>query len=219
MNLGYFLDAPWENIPEERKGAFISCNVVSCGLLGGAPTTGKESKLAALARARKERKGPVENTSEQRTSVSLLSRLTPKHHGGGFICREYSSGGGEKDREAAPQTDVNTMYGFSEEFSLGKAGIKTDSINLDQPDVANPIDSKRITQETTITEPLDLKAVPSNFAQSMFGERITAFSITLANGRIFNIAGTSSKSKIESFTGPSPDDVVVAAQSNRGMYC
>lgn len=52
----FFLDAPWLNIPAERKGDFIAPLHPRGGLLGGSPGEGpKMSKLQALAAERKKK--------------------------------------------------------------------------------------------------------------------------------------------------------------------
>lgn len=223
VELGLFLDAPWGNIPDDRRGDIMVESLYPQGGLlgGGGPPGGKTSKLAALAKARKEKAEAQKRLQqqsiggEQKTAVSMLSRLSQK----------------QSPPSATPTPSALT----SPKGSLPKK-VPENSVpsSLDAPLTvlsATPPDNPsksldRLTREKPEEQPLpdqireksipilDLRAGPSKFALSMFGDRITSsYEVEITDVRMFSLPGPPQNSQATAFAGPSPDDVVVAAQS------
>ncbi|KAI5778191.1 elongation factor Tu [Geopyxis carbonaria] len=192
--IDFFLDSPWENIPTHRKGELIQqTTILRGGLLGGSSgkPESKVSKLAALAKSRKEKTQALALHSEQKPSISLLSRLSQK------------------------QSSVTPSYmGSESSVKIGAENRNPDGDQgLDQPKV------QLLVQQQNKEFPLDqlLSAVPSSFAQSMFGQQLGFENIlNIANSRNLGLVGNITKAKSGAFAGPSPDDVVASAQQ-RGV--
>jgi elongation factor 1 alpha-like protein len=218
---GYFANSPWGRIPNYRKGDLLDDMMLSWpgGLLGGSSSQ-KSSKLAALARKRKEKAqaavAPVEGGTryEQKTSVSLLSRLSQKHSA---ILKNDS----ETPKPPEPPEEIQQIEDDNNTLRVhGQISYQAEAINrdLDQPVVEDQSTSVAV---LPVLVKKELVASPSSFAKSIFGQRIAARSeFNVADERIFFIPGNNTKAKSKNaFSGPSPDDVVVAAQSaSKGLW-
>jgi len=181
----------------------------SGGLLGGAP---KMSKLAALAAAKKkeaeEKRKPSESkevSAETSRAVSLLDRLVTKKDS----TVETSS--------SKTETPVitNSKLAFRKKPPVQKK--------------SEPVVSESAIEETIPARPKqNLRAPPSSFAQALLGSQddtssgggvmedsqppikrrrsvIASFGLPYAESKIFTAA--------DPFSKPSPDDVVLNAQS------
>ncbi|KAL7269851.1 hypothetical protein RUND412_007465 [Rhizina undulata] len=212
--LGFFLDAPWGNIPEYRRATILVEPIYPRGgLLGGAPP--KTSKLAALAKARKE-KAAAEKTQagaaaeEQKTSLALLSRLSKKEPTPTTSSAETASS--SEKATLSKQTSLPITATQEKALAnLARATIPGESNqDLDQS-IPPPEKKDNIPDKNDIER---LCGQPSKFAMSMFGERIeTACEISITNGRMIFVTGNLTSDGKNPFTEPSPDDVVLAAQS------
>jgi elongation factor 1 alpha-like protein len=215
VEMGYFADAPWGNIPDDRKGELVlEGPQLRGGLLGGSSSAPKSSKLAALAKKRKEKAqastatGATTMTGEEKTSISLLSRLSHKQLPAAAQPESPSSPppSSQSPPETTPALSVPLQAAPKEQSIV-------DLVGLDQPREREPVVSDATASEQ-LAQQKPLRASPSSFAQSIFGERITLrHEISVANVRLFFISGNKEAGKPNPFAGPSPDDVVVAAQS------
>jgi elongation factor 1 alpha-like protein len=207
LELGYFLDSPWGNIPEERKGilVFEDCEPKG-GLLGGSSTKasskeGKVSKLAALAKAKKQKSATI--SGEQRSTTSLLSRLSQKGQNEDTQAQHESSGLGQRTAEQALAADGRADQLLPQPKSPAPEEEQTPPQNI-------------VKRELVEEESSPLRATPSTFAHSMFGEKLDAYTkMFVADGRMFDVVGVNTNEKKSAFVEPSPDDIVLAAQSRR----
>lgn len=207
FELGYFVDAPWGRVPEERKGELVLAHPPTPrGLLGGSSGQ-KPSKLAELARRRKEKAQANAAGKEEKHSVSLLSRLSQK--------QPLSAKPAPKapppvqPPRRPPQTTPATARDPEPEET---SGPKRD--DLDQPKGEDVPMHCVAPPPALAPTPSLVVASPSIFAKTIFGERITLrHEIGVADGLPFFVSGNSAPAKTNAFSGPSPDDIVVAAQS------
>lgn len=204
---GLFLDAPWGNIAEDRRGDIILEHQYPRGrLLGGSGgPPGKTSKLAALAKARKEKieaqKKQQSVAGEKKPVGSMLSRLSQKQSPLPIVPPPIKLDVLSKDLPGG-------AFSMTPTPSLIVVQNKPD-INLDQS-IREKLE-KQPPEEFVPT--LDLRAGPSKFAMSMFGDRIkSSYEIEVTDARMFSLPGVPVDA--QEFIGPSPDDVVVAAQSS-----
>lgn len=209
--LGLFLDAPWGNIVKDRQGDIMLERLYPRGgLLGGSGgPLGKTSKLAALAKARKEKSEAQKREQQQslegekRTAVSMLSRLSQKQSPPPALpipkTLDILPAGIPKSPVAKAQTPPQT------------GAPNKPSPSLDQSTRETP--EERPQEE--FVPALDLRAGPSKFAVSMFGDRITSsYEIEVTDARMFSLPGVPLNAQGTAFTGPSPDDIVAAAQNS-----
>ncbi|EPS41099.1 hypothetical protein H072_4950 [Dactylellina haptotyla CBS 200.50] len=201
---GFWDDTPFGAVPCYRLSELLPPPMpVDCrtsGLLGGSGVQPKTSKLAALAKARSKAKAEkaAEAGAESRTAVSLLDRLSKK-------------------KTDTPPT-ISPAAKASTTTSTPAAPPVPDQLH-EKATPDTPKDEKPIETLATPSSEPDLlpKAQPSGFAMSMFGNRISGlFSDGIANSQIYCSVAPSQKAAAKAkqgFEGPSPDDVVMAAQS------
>lgn len=204
--LGLFLDAPWGNIVEDRRGDIMLEHLYPRGrLLGGSGgLPGKTSKLAALAKARKEKseaqkKQQQSLAGEKKPVASMLSRLSQKQSPLPIM---------------PPPITLDILSKKLPESALSRTStlssvVPNPDLNFNQSIREKP--EKQPPEE--FVPALDLRAGPSKFAVSMFGDRIkSSYEIEVTDARMFSLPGVPVNA--QEFTGPSPDDVVAAAQSS-----
>lgn len=184
----FFIKMPWLNIPQKDQTTFIAPSVPRCGLLGGSSSSGppKISKLQALAATRKK-------MLEQQKSKTGMS---------------------SEDPLALLNSSQCIQAGATENSSNR---ITPRSFPIRKRRVSNPIDpnlnpTQKIVsklEENSVEENnLSVRANPSAFASTMFS------SIPSENPRQhFIIPCPTNISLTDPFVDPSPDDVVLAAQS------
>lgn len=206
--LGLFLDAPWGNIVEDRRGDIMLEHLYPRGgLLGGSGgPPEKTSKLAALAKARKEKseaqkKQQQSLEGEKKPVASMLSRLSQKKSPLPIVPPPITL---DVLSKRLPENAPSRAPTPSSIVVPNKADL-----NLDQSIRGKP--EKQPPEE--FVPALDLRAGPSKFAVSMFGDRIkSSYEIEVTDARMFSLPGVPVSA--QEFTGPSPDDVVAAAQSS-----
>lgn len=208
--LGLFLDAPWGKIVKDRQGDIMLERLYPRGgLLGGSGgPLRKTSKLAALAKARKEKseaqkKEQQSLEGEKRTAVSMLSRLSQKQSPPSVSLISKTLDILPTEIPKSPVARAQTP------FQTGAPNKPSPS--LDQSTRGAPEEQP---QEEFVPA-LDLRAGPSKFAVSMFGDRITSsYEIEVTDARMFSLPGVPPNAQETAFTGPSPDDIVAAAQNS-----
>ncbi|KAL1970010.1 hypothetical protein VTN77DRAFT_6415 [Rasamsonia byssochlamydoides] len=208
----FFRDAPWLNIPPHRQAEIrIEPLYPRLGLMGGNPQSeGKVSKLAALAAARKKKeseKKEVEKTTpshpedeapstERKPGLSLLERLS-----GSKEPRPVSKAGGLAALKArrTPSVDVEKP---KEEISVSTTPSLGEKGPAERPGEQQPS--------------VNLRASPSTFATIIVGDgtRPSTEPSHLCR-KTFDVMKVYGQDLTEAFdfAGPSPDDVVLNAQS------
>jgi elongation factor 1 alpha-like protein len=187
----FFWDTPWGAIAQHRLGAMDPMsNPRRGGLLGG---SSKPSKLAALAAKRKKK--PEEKKSSQQPSqstdraVGLLDAL-----------------GTKKPVEAAPTAESKIRKTPSP--VLQKPILKSNKAEEDAAEVEPKVE--------TPPDPLHdrhcsiQQGEPTDFAQTLFGGR---HKIPIAMKFLHPYTEHPKYISADPFAKPSPDDIVLAAQS------
>lgn len=225
----FFRDSPWLNVPAHRKAdILIEPLYPRLGLLGGAPESGgKVSKLAALAAARKKKEGdkassaaPAQNAEADKTPAP-----STEQKGASLSLRERLAGNGKVQKPEGAQSPRPLG-------KLSRLGIhspqKTPSPEPIKQNGASQVNSGNVQQEIT-AEPLakeeekeqptvNIRASPSTFASTIVGD-VTRPKMTepsplfSASLDLMEIYGQDLTEPFD-FTGPSPDDVVLNAQSS-----
>ncbi|OTB14528.1 hypothetical protein K445DRAFT_75754 [Daldinia sp. EC12] len=210
----FFSDMPWLNIPKDRETTFIIPSQPRGGLLGGASETGKVSKLQALAAARKkkaeEKKSDEKQLQDTTRKLSHLSTtsIQPESTKENIrpvpeIPRETTGLPGTKITSLSQRTESefpdaaeNKLRGKPEEISPGQ----TNSPELTEPlPAAVPFEA----------------ATPSPFARTLFG---SMNSPPKPPPRTYPFPYLNLTSSVtDAFSAPSPDDTVLAAQSQGSL--
>ncbi|OJD30344.1 elongation factor tu gtp binding domain-containing protein [Diplodia corticola] len=210
----FFSDTPWLNVPAHRQGRLSEAYTAPRGyLLGG---SSKPSKLAALAAARKKKQEEAKATTSGSTghvgepasdkAIALLDRLKTKTEAPPEGQSSESSILTEKtntDGEAKAQT-THRAYPTRRKKSPSPAREEPVSQPELQPEPEEQPAAKRVKLE-------DVLGAPSTFASSMFGPRPGG----QLDNPMFMLPYTSypEYAKAKPFAGPSPDDVVLNAQT------
>lgn len=185
----FFRDMPWLNVPLERQTVFVEPLYPRGGLLGGSSDGApKMSKLQALAAARKKK------AQEQKSGSSGMEKPMS----------ELSINGTSKDEDS-----TETTPRASRGFPIRKR--KDSAPHEKQPKISSP--RKDVPKDGPDTqmdaEPFD-QAEPSAFASTMFSSPLTS----APSANLFTLPYTATATTAaDPFAGPSPDDVVIAAQS------
>jgi len=210
----FFADTPWLSVPPERLGNItIEPLHARGGLLGGSSTSAKpQSKLAALAAARKkaaeEKKraaeGGQDGTGEAAVGESVLDRLSAlKVHGA-----NTSTG------NAQPATSASRALPI-------RSYPKRQKIEEPEPELESAPQEAAATELAQLEKPRgptaeELTAPPSIFARTMLGSP-SPRSIPAATSEDVSLFSLpyqhDPKQTNDPFAGPSPDDVVIKAQS------
>jgi elongation factor 1 alpha-like protein len=196
---------PWLNIPPEHQAVFIAPLHPRGGLLGGSSDGApKLSKLQALAAARKKK-------SQEQKSNGASGVEKP------MATLSLADQSQEKDKFDRPETARSTSSAKqpSRGFPLRKRKNSDPHEKLHKPSSNTKQVSDASDQASTSFSPiLELdQAEPSAFASTMFNSRDN--SSPNASINLFTLPYTASQTPpaANPFAGPSPDDVVIAAQS------
>ncbi|OTA62389.1 hypothetical protein K449DRAFT_414523 [Hypoxylon sp. EC38] len=205
----FFCDMPWLNIPKARETVFIEPPRPQGGLLGGASTTGKVSKLQALAAARKKK------ADNQKTEEKQVHEATQ---------RLSSLSTGPKQTESAkenirPPTVVPKETTEFRDVAAPNTSQRIESENAKvgghiqgrfDSTTDRPTDLPVLTSPSSIAAPFEI-AAPSPFAQALLGS-INCPTISTQRNFAFPYMNLTT-SIADAFAAPSPDDVVLKAQS------
>ncbi|RYP12189.1 hypothetical protein DL767_011394 [Monosporascus sp. MG133] len=197
----FFSDMPWLNIPKDRETVFVEPSLPRGGLLGGASASGgKMSKLQALAAARKKKaedqksEKVVKETTQQ---VGQLSLSSPSE-GNEAKMRPLGSATGKKSMSAQSRANLKPQ-GRDQTQESRPEKVATQS--------TEPAPSPAIEK----APPLET-AAPSAFAQALLGP--VSNSATHAQQTHYPLPYMNLASSVtDAFSEPSPDDVVLTAQS------
>lgn len=221
----FFRDTPWLNVPADRKAnILIEPLYPRLGLLGGNPEAGggKVSKLAALAAARKKEsdnapspapgsdaggeKAPTPSSESKGAPLSLRERLA-------------RSGKPQRSSESSPSPGTSGA-----EPRLGSPLPKQKaSPEPRRPSVPNEADAVKETPPGPASPPneepaVNIRAPPSTFASTIVGDAAgpSATELSHLHPNTLDLMAIYGQDLTEpfDFTGPSPDDVVLNAQSS-----
>ena len=196
---------PWLNIPKHRETVFIDPPRPKGGLLGGASTPGgKMSKLQVLAAARKKK------AEEQKSEKAVKETARQVDH---LILASSSSGANEPQTTKSLGSALRKGPTPAQPTASLQGGNQAPETRSDKaaPPAAEPAPSPTIEKET----PLETTA-PSAFAQALLGPTTSSNSPALRNQFPFpHVRLTSSVA--DAFSEPSPDDVVLTAQSKGSL--
>ncbi len=195
---------PWLNVPLKNQTLFIAPQWPKSGLLGGAGAPTKMSKLQALAAARKKK---VESQKSEDRSSDTQERLDKLSIGDGAL--ESAAGvqqeteGSVKRRKLADESSV-----FTGTSSTSSTSELDDQVTTRPPE--DPTEDASSFAEAAVGE-------PSAFARTLFGSaseksgrpRIEFFPLPFLEFAPSCID--------DAFAGPSPDDVVLAAQAKGSL--
>ncbi|KAF7619808.1 translation elongation factor EF-1 subunit [Aspergillus flavus] len=225
----FFRDSPWLNVPAHRKAdILIEPLYPRLGLLGGAPESGgKVSKLAALAAARKKKEGDKASTAApaQNAEVNKTPVPSTEQKGASLSLRERLAGNGKIPKPEGAQSprplgklshpgSHSPQKKPSPELVKQNGASQVNSANVQQELTAEPLVKKEEKEQPTV----NIRASPSTFASTIVGDvtrpKLTEpsplFSTSLD---LMEIYGQNLTEPFD-FTGPSPDDVVLNAQSS-----
>ncbi|KAL0261418.1 hypothetical protein SLS55_002848 [Diplodia seriata] len=209
----FFADTPWLNVPAHRRGRLSEAYTAPRGyLLGG---SSKPSKLAALAAARKKKQEEAKASTPGSTgdvgepasdkAIALLDRLKTKTEvppkaepSGSSVLTEKTN-----VEEAKTQTTPRT-YPIRRKKSPSPVREQPVSEPEPRPEPEEQPAAKRVKLEEVL-------GAPSTFASSMFGPRPGG----QLDNAMFPLPYTCypEYAKAKPFAGPSPDDVVLNAQT------
>ena len=207
----FFRDAPWLNIHEDRKSE-ITCISLGPrgGLLGGSLAGSNcrpKSKLAALAAARKKENRKTQSEETTPSSVSMLESLaaaSTKPHYLGPASTAIS-----QEAEGLRRTSKMRSKGQSSQDSQGRPTPASP-----RPTSSEGSEQSAVSQLGILTIQAAPTGPPSDFATAILGleNNRPCFDRTPAlTGIPFTIQDVANP---KAFTGPSPDDVVLKAQSS-----
>ncbi|KAK8053508.1 P-loop containing nucleoside triphosphate hydrolase protein [Apiospora saccharicola] len=205
----FFNDMPWGNIPKHREGTFIAPLYPRGGLLGGAGTPGKPSKLQQLALARKKKAEEqkagntdqdVQGTITQLSQLSVAQDLGVNEEGKSISITGPSS---PDPTPSSKKPGLGTLLADRKRKVADLGQVETPPVTKSSPEP-----SVKSPDEDPAPEP----AAPSAFAQTLLGSAPSAPKpLPKTSYQLPYMAFTSSVS--EAFSGPSPDDVVLSAQA------
>ncbi|KAL4943711.1 hypothetical protein BDV06DRAFT_210829 [Aspergillus oleicola] len=220
----FFRDSPWLNIPAHRKAdILVEPLYPRIGLRGGAPENGggKMSKLAALAAARKKKGGEKAPAPSSAGATDATQPSTGE--GAPLSLRERlaSSGKSAKPSERTPSVQCLGKSRFGQSQSPEKP--PPEQKTPDAPNVPATTGLEDAIKDVQIEEEKEkpatnIRATPSTFAVTMVGDdtrpKMTEPSHLYTNTLdLIKIYGQDLAEPFD-FAGPSPDDVVLNAQSS-----
>ena len=210
----FFADTPWLSVPPERLGNItIEPLHARGGLLGGSSTSAKpQSKLAALAAARKkaaeEKKraaeGGQDGTGEAVAGESVLDRLSALK-----VYGTNAAAGQAQPATSAPKALPIRTYPKRQKIEEPEPEPESTPQEAAATEPAQPEKPQGPTAE-------ELTAPPSIFARTMLGSPISqpAPAATSEDVSLFSLPYQHDPEQTnDPFAGPSPDDVVIKAQS------
>lgn len=195
---------PWLSVPNDRRTVFIEPPRSSGGLLGGSGVSGKMSKLQALAAARKKKAEgrKTENQKPQIPADEVAPDMDQKQNKPPFgnTAARLDSGESMRSRKILPK--------FEDRTTLDGSTEQQDSTP------AQAISKLSITTEPCLDPPA--LAAPSAFAQTLLGPSMGwAAPVPRNQYPVPYMCFTSSVA--DAFSEPSPDDVVLTAQSKGSL--
>ena len=206
----FFSDMPWLNIPKEREAVLVPPQLPRGGLLGGSGAQPKMSKLQALAAARRkkveDRKSGEEKVQEAGDTLENLSLQESRSNAQPESAAKRRRLGREAEsRQAAAYSDShNPPLPDDETEKLGSV------MNVDGPaDIS--------IRDAQAEAPGALRARPSAFAQTLLGSNSEHHDRAQVESFQYPYLALSPSCIQDAFSGPSPDDKVLAAQAKGSL--
>lgn len=209
----FFADMPWQNIPESRRTVFIQPPRSRGGLLGGSSAGPKTSKLAALAAARKRK-------AEEATLAIMPKREEKKVPKVETKSSHEDTHSKDSPRTGAHGQDplLNNMQKEKTKEATRREDTHSESIHTQETEGTTPLPGSQ-TDGAPDDGTKSYMAEPSAFAQALFK---SASETPRANVQHVYfppwMAFTTPDALREAFEKPSPDDVVLAAQSQGSRF-
>jgi elongation factor 1 alpha-like protein len=205
--MGFWDDMRWLNVPADRQTIFLEPLYPRGGLLGGSPDAApKMSKLQALAAARKKKAQEQKNSTGPEDVDKPMADLS------------ISQAIEDLATQPVQRPTASTAKESPRTYPVRKRKNSDPHQKTSQP--AQP-------EVPTSVEPVQLhiplpsieQAKPSAFASIMFGstEPNQSRHSTSSLFTLPYLANTSMNST-DAFAGPSPDDIVLAAQSKGSTH-
>ena len=219
----FFKDSPWLQIPKHRRGEILIEPLhPRGGLLGGTSSASgpKVSKLAALAAARKKKENnhhSGDTTQNMTSSVALLDRLSGKTNATKTVDEsppKPNTPRSEITPQKQPVKPPDRKYPVRRRRSSNPSAHVEAGISDLQDSGAAPLKTDVTTPAVAVPA-----ASPSIFAQTILGssegtQKASTYFPEPSN--FFIPLEYSSNTELDSFAGPSPDDVVIKAQNSKG---
>ncbi|GFG16019.1 isoform 3 of HBS1-like protein [Aspergillus udagawae] len=226
----FFRDSPWLNVPAHRKAEIlIEPLYPRLGLLGGAPeSSGKVSKLAALAAARKKKETDKPASGAPTTpGVAGSPEKTPVESKlASLSLRERLAGNGKPQKPPESGQLPRTLgRGTPLESPLAQKKLSPEPLKAKSPETIAlepaakklPVDEE-VGKEEKEQPKVNIRASPSTFASTIVGvnmrPQITEPSHLYSSTVDFMQIYGQDLTEPFDFAGPSPDDVVLNAQSS-----
>lgn len=197
----------WLQIPGERRTIFVEPSYPHGGLLGGSPdAVPKMSKLQALAAARKKK------AQEQKSIASMGVVEKPMGELAISNTSENSDRGSSSDAASCAARTGPRSYPMRKRKNSSPHRMTPQPVDPIQQTSPQPIEYK-------IPAPSIEQAKPSAFASIMFGNSEPTLIHSLPKA-LFSLPYSANPSahSTDAFAGPSPDDVVLAAQSKGSVH-
>ena len=211
----FFRDAPWLNVPENRRAEITIESLYPRGrLLGGSPASQDappKSKLAALAAARKKKENVGTAGKEVNSSVALLDKLETR------LQTTKIEGQPDQPRIKSPESASKLpdpplrRYPAKKRQSSEPAETQDRDAKRSQTNLAPGV------KDVPVVVPAPV-ARPSSFAQTLCGPAASVGSSSqdLKQSSFLFPAYAKADTENDPFAGPSPDDVVIKAQTSKG---
>lgn len=190
-----FNDIPWLRVPPERRGDITVIPCLPQGrLLGG---SGKPSKLAALAAARKKAQENKDKPEQQQNaSIDLLDRLSLHSE----KATSPQSPGESSSKRSLPGPEIpNRRYPRLKHAEVIQEPVARQTVPLPPAPTDRPV---QLAQH-------ELRTNPSAFASTMLGPQHELLSVGVG---VFQLPQMQPQTSSNAFAGPSPDDIVKTAQ-------
>lgn len=190
----FWHDMSWLNTPVERHANLIPPAIQPGGLLGGSTAAPKMSKLQALAAARKKKAAEQKATTTEDVEKPMSN----------LAINSYD-GEGDGPLEVVRPISAKRVYPPQKRKDSEPHAKTSPPPEPAEMVVSEPVKAQRALPDVET-------APPSAFANTMFSRTASK-----AHSTVFTMPYSTSKSILETstdaFSGPSPDDVVMAAQS------
>lgn len=195
----FFQDTPWLQVPTARQTVFIDPIYPQGGLLGGSSDGApKMSKLQALAAARKKK------TQEQRgngNSVGENSMASLDNNLGlGGAKETVLTRSALLQKPSTRAFPLRKRIGSHQDENPPRKGVAVDKAESNPPATLEDVPSIG-------------QAEPSDFANTMFSSHSQTSQQPPTNLFTLSFATGITSTAANPFAGPSPDDIVIAAQS------
>ena len=217
----FFNDAPWCNIPPGRQGEILIEPLYPAGrLMGGSSSQSdsKVSKLASLAAARRKRENAGPRSGTVTSSVALLDKLGSK----ASLETSKELAVALKAATGRPLSPVQAdTLKAPRKYSVRDCDVLNRNKAKDAITLVEPIPSEKKRDPEPLSIPI---ALPSAFARTILGQPFKGAPTSDQNDTscglvrsLYQFSFHVADAKKNPFAEPSPDDVVLEAQTSKGL--